>query len=70
MPYFTNAMKQLEVERGKPLADVLRELFKQHGTQRAVAKVLGVNPGTVSQWLIYLGLKQSTILIPREEQKR
>jgi predicted transcriptional regulator len=69
MPYLTSAMKQVEVEKGKPIADVLRELFEQHGSQRAVAKVLGVDPGTVSQWLIYLGLEQRAVLVRREEQE-
>ena len=56
--------KQLEEARGRPVADILREEFDQHGTQRAVAASLGITQGTVSLWLSRLGLTTKTVLVP------
>lgn len=66
----TRTMRQIEIERGKPIADVLRELFEQHGSQVAVANALGIDQSTLSLWLIRLGLKQSVVLVRREEQEQ
>lgn len=68
MRYVTPAMKHIEQERGKPIAAVLAELFDQYGSQVAVANELGINQGTLSMWLLRLGLKQHTVLVEREEK--
>lgn len=56
--------RELEKARGRPVADILREEFDQHGTQRAVAASLGITQGTVSLWLSRLGLTTKTVLVP------
>lgn len=48
--------KIIEAEYGKPLPQILIELYKEHGSQTKVAQALGVNQSTVSDWLIRCGL--------------
>lgn len=48
--------KEIETRYNKPLRDVLRDLYKKHGTQRGVASELGVGQGTVCLWFKHEGL--------------
>lgn len=64
----TKTMQQIERERGKPITEVLRELYTLYGSQTAVAHALGVNQGTLSVWLVKLGLEQRTTLVEKTEK--
>lgn len=58
----------VEKERGKPIADVLIELFAEHGTQEGVAQALGVSQGTISLWVRRAGLEFRTQLVKPESE--
>jgi len=63
--------KMIDIERknnGRPIVEVLKELYTLHGSQVEVAKALGISQGTLSVWLIKLNLEQKTILVPRNQQ--
>jgi len=66
----TKAMKEIEIREGRPIKDVLVELFNRYGTQRAVADALGVDQSTLSYWLLRLGLEQRTVLVDRERKEK
>lgn len=61
-------IRALADKQGKPVEVVLRDAFKQHGTQSAVAAALGVSQSTISLWLLRLGLTQKTILIKADPE--
>lgn len=56
-------LKNVEASRGRPVRDVLIDLFKEKGTQAAVAGELGVNQSTVSQWLVRSRLSIQSVLV-------
>jgi len=56
----------IEQEFGRPLPEVLEDLFQEHGSQVAVAKALGVTQGTVSLWLVRYGFSQKTVLVKED----
>jgi transposase-like protein len=56
---------EIEAREKRPMRDLLPELFTELGSQRAVARRLGVNQSTLYTWLLKLGLEQKTILVPR-----
>jgi hypothetical protein len=62
--------REIEAVRGKPMPDILAELFDQFGTQIAVARELGVGQGTLNTWLLKLGLEQKTVLVPAGGSRR
>lgn len=54
----TTAMQLAEARLGRPLADVLRELYVDQGlVQREVAERLGVDTSTISEWLTRVGIE-------------
>jgi len=61
---------QIEKQFGKPMNEILVELYAKHQgatqVQHSVAKDLGVSQGTVSLWLLRCGLRQTVRLIDRE----
>lgn len=63
--------KYQEIERkyGQPMQAVLTALFAEHGSQRAVARVLGVNQSTLYTWLLKLRLTQKTVLVSEDQLK-
>lgn len=61
----TKAMRKIEQERGQPIAEILKALFVRFGTGAAVAEELGIDPSTLTIWLIRLNLEQATILRER-----
>ncbi|MBI5671270.1 MAG: hypothetical protein HZC41_25010 [Chloroflexi bacterium] len=61
--------QQIEKEYGRSMAEILTDKFAQYGSQRSVAKALGVDQATVYTWLLKLGLKQKTILVPMNRQE-
>lgn len=66
-PKKISRFEEIELLEGKPMADILRNLYERYERQSIIAKVLGVTQGTLSQWLVRCGLKQKTILVPLEE---
>jgi predicted transcriptional regulator len=60
--------KAIEAERGKPIRELLIELFEKHGSTKKVAKELGVSQSTLSTWLSIHGLKLKTILVVRSKE--
>ena len=62
-----NSMGKIERQKRKPIRTVLIELYNEFGNQKQVAKQLGVSQPTLSTWLAILGLKQKTIIVPREQ---
>lgn len=52
----------IEVEYGKPMKEILVELYQKLGNQRDVANALGVSKSSVSWWLTRCGLRQVTRL--------
>lgn len=60
-------MQLIEKEKGKPLSEVLQELYPVYGSQTALAKALGVSQPTVSLWLIRFGLQTKPMLQPKEK---
>lgn len=63
----TKAMQRIEQREGKPIRQILDELYQQHHTQKAVADALGISRATLSVWLIRLGLTEQTILVERDK---
>lgn len=59
--------EQVEQRHGKPMLELLEELFKQHKTQSAVARVIGVPQPTLWGWLVQLQVQPETTvrLVPR-----
>lgn len=62
-----NRMKQIEKREGKPMRDILMETYPLYDNQAGVAKAIGISQPTLSQWIIRLGLKEKTVLVPRDE---
>lgn len=59
----------VEAQYGKPLRDVLIDLFQAHGNINIVADKLGVRQGTVSYWLLRERLNLVTRAIPAMERE-
>lgn len=62
----SNRYREIESQYGKPMHEVLIDLFERYPSQAQVAKVLGVSQGTISAWLARLGLKAVMRLVPLE----
>ena len=60
-------IQQIEQEKGKPLDELLQELYPTHSSQTALAKVLGVTQGTMSLWFTRFGLKEKRVLVKEEK---
>jgi transposase-like protein len=59
----TKAMLLIEERHGgKSIREILKGAFEQYGSQRAVAKALGIDQSTLSAWLIRLQLVQWSTL--------
>lgn len=52
----TRKMLELEEEYKKDIVDLICDLFKELGTQRAVAWRLGLHESTLSYWCLRLGI--------------
>lgn len=57
-----NKMRQIEIKYGRPIEEVLEQLYAQHRTQTAVAQALGISQGTLNTWLLKLGYRQISII--------
>jgi predicted transcriptional regulator len=49
--------KQIESQRGKPIAEIVIELLSEYGDQAKVAQILGVSQSSISLWLAKSGYK-------------
>jgi len=54
-------------QRGQSVEQLLQEMFKEFGSQTAVAHALGVDQSTISLWLMRAGLRTKTVLVPRQQ---
>lgn len=63
----SNKMLNVQNERGKPIKQILFELWDKHGSQQAIAEELGVSQGTISLWMLRLGLTFKTIMVEEKE---
>lgn len=63
----SSKMELIQQERGKPLKQILKELWETHESQQAVADELGVSQGTISLWMVRLGLTLKTIIVDERE---
>jgi len=59
-PNKTLAVYLLEQKFGKPIQEILVELFEKHGSQTAIAEAIGVTQGTVSIWFKRYGVQLET----------
>lgn len=64
----SSKITEIEAARGKPLREILVELYQQYGNLYIVAKELGVTQGTVSLWLIRCGLEVRSVVAPKDAQ--
>ena len=55
---FSRGMQLIEMRLGRPLAEVLRELYVDRGmTTKQVGAELGVSDASVSRWMSELGIE-------------
>lgn len=59
--------KLIEAEYGKPMRQILIELFEKHGSQTQIAQELGVNQSTISDWVLRCGLREVRRLEPIDQ---
>lgn len=50
-------LKKIEREKGKPMKQILQELWIKHGSQQKIADELDATQGTISLWFMRSGLK-------------
>lgn len=63
----SSKMRDIQQERGKSLKQLIIELWDQHGSQRAIAEELGVSQGTISLWMLRLGLSFKTVIVTSDQ---
>lgn len=63
----TNQIKRIEQEKGKPLKQVLLDMYPDHPSQTGLAKALKVSQGTVAGWLMRYRLKEVKRLVDESE---
>jgi transcriptional regulator with PAS, ATPase and Fis domain len=63
-------MRRVEQEYGKPLEQVIRELYVDHDRLQAdVARELGVSGPTLSIWMLKLGIPARRWALPNESPR-
>lgn len=55
---YTPRMREIEEQEGRPLREVLEELYRLH-TMEEIGDRYGVSNGTVSNWFMRLGIPTS-----------
>ena len=58
-------MSEVQRVHGKPLRDLLIELYAEYGTGAAVSAALGISVNTLYVWVMRCGLEPKTILVDR-----
>lgn len=56
----TRAMLRVEEERGEKLESILLRLLPDYN-QKSIALELGIHPGTLSYWMIRLGIQRGYV---------
>lgn len=56
----SSKFETIEAQHGRKMRDILMDLYGKHGSITEVSKQLGVSQGTVSLWLIRVGLEVVT----------
>jgi len=56
--------KAVEKRYGKPMAELLDDLYQQYSKRLVVAQVLGVTQNTVAAWLVRCDLETVVMLRP------
>lgn len=63
----TPTIERIEQEYGKPLRDVLLDLYHAQGLSLgAIGKLLGVHKTTVLKWFVALDLPTRQLMLPPE----
>ena len=57
MPRKTKAMLEIEERLGRPLEEVIPELYEEHGTEAGVAEALGITRHSLYFWRRMLGIE-------------
>ena len=60
-------LTEIEKEWGKPMPQILQEMYPQYPSQKTLAQELGVSQGTISLWLTQFGLKEKRILVKEHQ---
>ena len=53
----TPRMKEVEAQFGKPLKELIPELYERHQNSKAVAHALGITRITLQFWCLQLGIE-------------
>jgi|GEM_PF-1393789 len=61
----SNTISAIEKGMGKPITEILIELYQKHGKVALVAQELGVTQSTVSLWIMKHGLEFKTTLVKK-----
>jgi len=54
----TTLMRLIEIKRGKPIEEILRELSEEYSLVEEIAAVLGIQESTAYKWLIQFGFEK------------
>ena len=57
MPRKTRAMREIEKRLGRPLEEVIPELYGRYGTEDGVGRALGITRHTLYTWRGLLGIE-------------
>lgn len=61
-------LQLIEAQAGKPIKEVLIDLYQKHGTQEGVAAALGVSQGMVAMWITANNLEVRRTLVEKKEK--
>lgn len=59
----SHKIKSIEKNHGRPMRDLLIDLYREKGTTKAVAKELKIGPSTVTYWLMKSHLSIQSVLV-------
>ena len=65
----TELMQKIELEHGRPLEDVILDLYEEHGDFDSVATALGISRNTLWMWLKMRGIGARHIRIAVLQRK-
>lgn len=59
-------LHEIQQQHGKPIQQIISDLYEKLGNQTAVARELGISQSTLSVWLVKLGMEEKTVVIEKE----
>lgn len=62
----TPSMRVLELTHNKEIREIMLELFRQHGSERAAAESMNIRQQTFNQWKFRLGIEDDIYQIQCE----